>query len=427
MANTIEIKVPDIGDFEKIPVIEILASIGDELAVDDPLITLESDKATMEVPTNDAGKLIELKVAVGDQVGKGDVIALFEVSDSTSAASHTEDVALPADNTTSEVKVAESPAQTVSKSENSEEPEVPKTSEVTHASPSVRKLARKLNISLNKVNATGRKNRITEDDLHQYIQSSMNSGGGHGLNIAAPRSIDFSKFGDIEEQPLSRIQKISGPHLHRNWVTIPHVTQNDKADITDLEAFRKAHDELAKAEGTRLTLIVFLIKACVAALKTYPKFNASLNANEDALIMKKYFHIGIAVDTPDGLVVPVIRNCDQKNLLELSHELTDLSGRAREGKLKPAEMQGACFSISSLGGIGGTSFTPIVNSPEVAILGVSRSSMEPVWNKATNTFEPRLMLPLSVSYDHRVIDGAAAARFTRFLATRLDDFRRVTL
>lgn len=438
MANSIDIKVPDIGDFDKVPVIEVLVAEGDEIGVDDSLVTLESDKATMEVPSSHAGKITKLKVSVGDEVSEGDVIAVVEAADeeadqdtdpSPENESRAEESA--ADEATVEPEDAKQ-AEHEPAAQSDETPPASASSESsdgsTHASPSVRKLARKLKVDLSAVKATGRKGRITEDDLHAHIKHRMDgggSGGVEGISVAPAKTVDFSKFGDIEEQPLSRIKKISGAHLHRNWLTIPHVTQHDKADITQLEAFRKEHDAEVREQGTRLTLIVFLIKACVSALKRFPQFNASLSADGESLIMKKYFHIGIAVDTDDGLVVPVIRDCDQKGLLQLAHELTDLSNRAREGKLKPAEMQGGCFSISSLGGIGGTAFTPIVNGPEVAILGVSRSSMAPVWDG--ETFQPRLMLPLSLSYDHRVIDGADAARFARFLVTRLEDFRRVVL
>ncbi len=464
MANSIDIKVPDIGDFDKVPVIEVLVAEGDEVAVDDSLITLESDKATMEVPASHAGKITSMKVAVGDEVAEGDVIAVVEASDSESdeqtsesaeqtgddeseqqSADQNEAGSQP-DDAEQETQPNQQPAEQHSedddgKDEAKDDGDRQKTTGTgsavasgatspsgdSHASPSVRKLARKLEIDLSTVKASGRKGRITEDDLHAHLKGRMSDSNGQsaGISIAPARNIDFSKFGDVEEQPLSRIKKISGAHLHRNWVTIPHVTQHDHADITQLEAFRKEHDAELREQGTRLTMIVFLIKACVAGLKRFPQFNASLSSDGEALILKKYFHIGIAVDTEDGLVVPVIRNCEQKGLLELAHELTDLSSRAREGKLKPAEMQGGCLSISSLGGIGGTAFTPIVNGPEVAILGVSRAAMQPVWDG--EAFQPKLMLPLSLSYDHRVIDGADAARFARFLVSRLEDFRRVVL
>ncbi len=432
MANSIEITVPDIGDFDKVPVIEVLVAEGDEIGVDDSLVTLESDKATMEVPASHAGKITSLSVSVGDEVSEGDVIALLELTEAQPAdaekAEAEDDQPEPVEATTHAEEVDPEPIEQTAKPTPAAETAAT-GDDNTHASPSVRKLARKLGIDLPTVSATGRKGRITAEDLHTHVKQRMATGGGNavgnGLSITPARSIDFSKFGDIEEQPLSRIKKLSGTHLHRNWLTIPHVTQNDHADISQLESFRKDHDAEFREQGTRLTLIVFLIKACVSALKRFPQFNASLSSDGESLIVKKYFNIGIAVDTDDGLVVPVIRNCEQKGLLELAHELTDLSSRAREGKLKPAEMQGGCFSISSLGGIGGTGFTPIVNGPEVAILGVSRSSLAPVWDG--EAFQPRLMLPLSMSYDHRVIDGADAARFTRFLVTRLEDFRRVVL
>lgn len=428
MTNTVEIKVPDIGDFDSIPVIELLVHEGDDVAVDDSLITLESDKATMEVPASDAGKITKMLISVGDSVSTGDVIAILETSAPAQAQQHDDNTDQPVEQATPpEEVIPAAPAKPTDKApETISEASNDTSGGSTHASPSVRKLSRKLNINLSAVTATGRKGRITEDDLHAHINSRLtNTDGSSGLSIAPAKSVDFSKFGNIKTEPLSRIKKISGAHLHRNWVSIPHVTQHDQADVTDLESFRKAHDAVLREQGTRLTLIVLLIKACVAALREHPQFNASLSPDGESLILKEYFHIGIAVDTPDGLVVPVIRDCDTKTLTELAHELTDLSGRAREGKLKPGEMQGGCFSISSLGGIGGTAFTPIVNGPEVAILGVSRSAMAPVWDG--NDFQPRLMLPLSMSYDHRVIDGASAARFTRFLATRLEDFRRVLL
>jgi pyruvate dehydrogenase E2 component (dihydrolipoamide acetyltransferase) len=302
-------------------------------------------------------------------------------------------------------------------------------SELPHASPAVRKLARELGVDLTGVSGSGRKGRITEGDLKGHVKEAMESGGGaaagSGLEVAEPPQVDFSKFGEVEEEKLSRIKQISGPNLHRNWVSIPHVTQFDEADITEMEAFRKASKPQAEEAGTKMTPLVFLIKAVVAALEAYPHFNASLSNDGKHLIRKKYFHIGVAVDTPNGLVVPVIKDADRKGLIELARELTDLSGRAREGKLKGDEMKGGCFSISSLGGIGGKAFTPIINAPELAILGVSRSEMKPVWDG--EQFRPRLMLPLSLSYDHRVIDGADAARFTRYLAEQLEDLRRLLL
>ncbi|GAB4199831.1 MAG: dihydrolipoyllysine-residue acetyltransferase [Wenzhouxiangellaceae bacterium] len=444
MADSIQIKVPDIGDFAGVDVIEILVKEGDEVAAEDSLLTLESDKATMEVPSPRAGIIRKIHISVGDSVSEGDVVADLEVAESGGDASDADDDAADDDAAQSADDQSSSEQSTEPSQDDGEQADdsandtagqdsappaaaLERSDKLPHASPSVRKLARELEIDLDQIKGSGRKGRITHDDLHQRIKQGMQQGGGSGagMNVAAMPKVDFSKFGETEEQPLSRIQKLSGANLHRNWVTIPHVTQHDEADITSLEAFRKAHDAQAKEQGTRLTLLVFLIKACVAALKEFPTFNASLSSDGGSLVLKKYFHIGIAVDTPNGLVVPVIRDCDQKSLMELAHELTELSGKARDGKLSPGEMQGGCFSISSLGGIGGTAFTPIINAPEVAILGVSRSAMKPVWNG--NGFDPQLMLPLSLSYDHRVIDGAAAARFTRFLASRLEDFRRVLL
>ncbi len=459
MSETKEIRVPDIGDFDKVPVIEILVAEGDDVDAEQSLITLESDKATMEVPSPSAGKLVELKVKEGDEVGEGDVIAVVEVAgdeDGETGAgrreTEKEDVGRPnaADGQGSEKsKSSDKPEEseestpetgnrkpeTDSSKDDLPPPPVPfdemdhDPGSLPHASPSVRKLARELGVDLSSVKGSGRKGRITEDDLKGYVKETMESGGavaaGSGLDIAAPPEVDFSKFGDIEEEKLSRIKRISGPNLHRNWVSIPHVTQFDQADITEMEAFRKASQKTAEAAGTKLTPLVFLIKAVVAALREFAHFNASLSTDGQTLIRKKYFHIGVAVDTPNGLVVPVLRDCDQKGLIELSKELADLSERAREGKLKSDEMKGGCLTISSLGGIGGTAFTPIINAPELAILGVSRAEMKPVWDG--EQFQPRLMLPLSLSYDHRVIDGADAVRFTRYLADQLEDLRRQLL
>ena len=453
MSDTIEVKVPDIGDFEKVPVIEVLVSEGDTVEPEDSLITLESDKATMEVPSTHGGTVKEVKVAVDDEVSQGDVVVVLETEGAAveEAPSEPEAEPKPEPEQKEEPEQAEKqkqpPQPAPDKAGTQEqtgshwdrqpttppvefEPEDVMPGNVPHASPGVRKLARELGVELEQVTGTGRKGRITDEDLKQHVKQRLGEGGapaqaGAGFSLPPAPEIDFSKYGEVEEKPLSRINKKAGAHLHRNWVTIPHVTQHDEADITDLEAFRKEHDAMAKEQGTRLTLIVFLIRACVAALQQFPRFNSSLSSDGENLVYKKYFHVGIAVDTPDGLLVPVIRDCEQKGLMQLATELTEISARAREGKLGPEEMRGACFSISSLGGIGGTAFTPIVNAPEVAILGVSRASRKPVWDG--EQFQPRLMLPLSLSYDHRVIDGADAARFTRFLATRLEDFRRVML
>lgn len=459
MSDRTEIKVPDIGDIDKVPVIEVLVAEGDTVEADQSLITLESDKATMEVPSSAAGKLVELKVAEGDEVGQGDVIAVIEASaESDRTAS---EPASADDAGDSQPEPADEDADTDSDTD-SEEPEtadrtddeagdqsgrssstaadelppppVPfagmgeDPSKLPHASPAVRLLGRELGVDLRQVSGSGRKGRITSQDLKNHVKTTMESGaaaGGPGLSVAEPVSVDFSAFGPVEEEALSRIKQVSGPRLHRNWVTIPHVTHFDEADITEMEAFRQANKKTAEAADTRMTPLVFQIKAVVAALRKFPHFNASLSDDGKTLIKKNYFHIGVAVDTDNGLMVPVIRDADQKGLIELAQELTDLSSRARAGRLKANEMQGGCFSISSLGGIGGTAFTPIINAPELAILGVSRSEMKPVWDG--EQFTGRLMLPLALSYDHRVIDGADAARFTRYLAEQLEDIRRLLL
>ena len=449
MSNTIEIKVPDIGDFGDVPVIEVLVSVGDTVDVDDGLVTLESDKATMEVPSPAAGVIRELKVGMDDKVTEGDVVAILEATGD--AAADAEAGGKP--ETTEEPAVEAPPAE----KEPAPEPEAPAPvpaaepsapsgqresgaaavdpSRIPYASPAVRKFARELGVDLAAVSGSGNKGRIIREDVKSHVKQVMSSGGPAvvsgggigGLTLDFPElpKIDFSRYGEIEQLPLTRIQKISAGHLHRNWVGIPHVTQNDEADITDMEAFRLANADDAKAQGFKLTPLVFLIKAMVASLKAFPRFNASLDAGGESLTLKKYFNVGVAVDTPDGLVVPVVRDCDRKGIMELAAELAETSAKAREGKLKPQDIQGGCITISSLGGIGGTGFTPIINAPEVAILGVSRSAMKPVWDG--QEFQPRLMLPLSLSYDHRVIDGAVAARFTRFLASRLEDLRRLTL
>jgi pyruvate dehydrogenase E2 component (dihydrolipoamide acetyltransferase) len=449
VSNTIEIKVPDIGDFSDIPVIELLVSPGDTIDVDDGLVTLESDKATMEVPSPAAGVVRELRVGLDDTVSEGDVVAILEVGEAVGEAEAPAEPDTPAEPADAEVAEEEPAKESVpEESTESAPPAAPATMEprqtgaaavdpgrVPYASPVVRKFARELGVDLAGVRGSGSKGRITRDDVAAHVKQVMSAGGPEpafaggigGLSLDFPElpKVDFSRYGDTERQELSRIQKISAGHLHRNWVGIPHVTQHDEADITDMEAFRLANAEDAKRQGFKLTPLVFLMKAMVASLKAFPRFNASLDPDGETLILKKYFNIGVAVDTPDGLVVPVVRDCDRKGIMELAAELGETSAKAREGKLKPQDIQGGCISISSLGGIGGTAFTPIINAPEVAILGVSRSSMKPVWDG--HEFQPRLMLPLSLSYDHRVIDGAAAARFTRFLASRLEDLRRLTL
>ncbi|MCC5866674.1 MAG: dihydrolipoyllysine-residue acetyltransferase [Wenzhouxiangella sp.] len=469
MSDKREIRVPDIGDFDKVPVIEVLVAEGDEIEAEQSLVTLESDKATMEVPASAAGKLVELRVKEGDEVGEGDVIAIVEAADGGEeekeegrgkGASEDKDDAKDEQSDDSEDSTPETgnrKPETASSESGIRKPEADPSDphqsvpgwedglppppvpfdemdhdpgSLPHASPSVRKLARELGVDLKGVEGSGRKGRITEEDLKSHVKQVMEAppaapAAGSGLAVAEAPKIDFSKYGEIEEEKLSRIKRISGPNLHRNWVSIPHVTQFDQADITEMEVFRKSSQRQAEAAGTKMTPLVFLIKAVVAALKEFPHFNASLSNDGQTLIRKKYFHVGVAVDTPNGLVVPVLRDCDQKGLIELAKELTDLSGRAREGKLKGDEMKGGCLSISSLGGIGGTAFTPIINAPELAILGVSRAEMKPVWDGSA--FQPRLMMPLSLSYDHRVIDGADAARFTRFLAEQLEDLRRLLL
>ena len=434
-AAAIEIKIPDIGDFTDIPVIEILVKVGDTVEAEQPIVTLESDKATMEVPAPAAGKITEILVKVGDKVSMGSLIAKLDAGGETASiaadqedeadAKEEEDAAEAPD--TSPVAPSDLPPRPPKAGTG---PALPDFSGV-FAGPAVRRLARELGLDLNQIKGTGEKARITRED----VKAAIARGGVGGLSPAAGGGalpsvpqVDFAKFGPIENVPLSRIKKISGPRLHASWVNVPHVTHCDEADITDLDAFRKALDEDAKkdkAEPYRVSLLPLLMRATVAALKAFPTFNAALAPSGDSLIMRRYWHIGVAVDTPDGLVVAVVKDVDQKGVIDLARELGGLSEKARAGKLAPAEMQGATFTISSLGGIGGTAFTPIVNAPEVAILGVVRSKMAPVWDGST--FAPRLMLPLCLSYDHRVIDGAAAARFMRHLAGLLEDMRRIIL
>lgn len=470
MAEVKEARVPDIGNFDGVPVIEVLIKAGDTVQKDQGLVTLESDKATMEVPAPFDGTVKEVKVKEGDEVAEGALIALIEPSEggaagdddageqATGKGGEEEKPAAPASDADAGEESQDeagqppssgasgSPAPAPSRSDEGKDrsssagqprtPPVPFDASVVmpenapYASPAVRAFARELGVDVGQVKGSGRKGRIQREDVAAYVKQAMSAGGataaaggGNGLDLLPWPKVDFAKFGEVEEKPLSRIKKISGANLARNWAMIPHVTQNDEADITELEAFRKQLG--AENKDLKVTPLVFQIKAVVAALKAFPQFNASLDASGEKLIVKKYFHIGIAVDTPDGLVVPVIRDADKKGLLDLARELGEISRKAREKKLGPADMSGGCFSISSLGGIGGTSFTPIVNAPEVAILGVSRASMKPVWDG--KAFQPRLMLPLSLSYDHRVIDGADAARFAAFLAKSLGDIRRLML
>ncbi len=430
------IQVPDIGGFKAVEVIEVLVKVGDSVQVDDSLITVESDKASMEIPCSAAGVIKELKLKVGDRVSEGSVILTLETSEETQMVSPAPSQPQPVLVDEEAVKpqpavvaatAAPMPSPTASVELAANQVDFSKV----YATPSVRKFARELGADLNKVKGSGRKGRITEEDVKAYIKEVMSIGGvpgkavvtGNVLGVAPMPDIDFSQWGSVETLPLSRINKLTGEFLHRNWVHIPHVTQFDQADITDLEAFRKQLNDENAQSGVKITPLVFIMKAVVAGLKAYPRFNSSLDAKGENLIRKQYYHIGVAVDTPDGLVVPVIRDVDKKSIMELSLELKALSAKAREKKLKPADMQGGCFSISSLGGIGGTKFTPIVNAPEVAILGVSKSDIQPVWNG--KEFAPRLMLPLSLSYDHRVIDGADGARFTTYLAKMLGDIRRL--
>jgi len=414
--SDIEVKIPDLGGADDAEVIEILVKVGDTVKPEDPLITLEGDKASMEVPSPAAGKVKEIQLKLGDKVNQGD--ALLVLSGEGEATE-------PKQEAQKEAPKQESLPETKTKAPKLEnaKPAEPATSGDVHAGPAVRRIAHELDVDLSKVRGTGEKGRITKDDIKRFL--SGGTAAPSGFNFPPLPKIDFSLYGDIETQPLTKIKKISGANLARNWVTIPHVTQFADADITEMEAFRQSmKDQMAK-EGVKLTPLVFLMKAVVACLKAFPHFNASLDG--DNLILKKYFHIGVAVDTPKGLVVPVIRNVDKKSLKELAEELATVSGKARTKGLTMAEMQGGCFSISSLGGIGGTAFTPIVNAPEVAILGVSRSQVKPIFQKEANEFEARLMLPLSLSYDHRVVDGADGARFIVHLCQCLADIRQLLI
>jgi pyruvate dehydrogenase E2 component (dihydrolipoamide acetyltransferase) len=455
MSELVEVKVPDIGDFDAVDVIEVLVAVGDQVAEDDSLISLESDKATMDIPAPRAGTVQEIKVSTGDQVSEGTVILMLEPSSEDQGgdekAEQEADEPAPAEPDDEPASEPEPDEDTEPESEPAPEPvkkappaETPSRSRKVdetsfaqaHASPAVRRFARELGADLGRVKGSGRKGRILKEDVQAWVKAQLQAGAGRsdsaggslgGLDLAPAPEVDFEKYGPVETEPLTKIQKLTGANLHRSWVTIPHVTQFDEADITELEAFRKSMKAEAEQRGVKLTPLPFQILAVVAALKEFPRFNASLSADGENLVMKGYVHIGIAVDTPRGLVVPVIRDADQKGLFQLAEELSDLASRARDRKLSPDDMGGGSFTISSLGGIGGTAFTPIVNPPEVAILGVSKAAMKPVWNDETSEFEPRLMLPLSLSYDHRVIDGVAGARFTSYLAQVLGDIRRLLL
>ncbi len=439
---TKEVLVPDIGDFEGVEVIEVLVASGDQVEVDASLVTLESDKASMEIPSPYAGAVGDIAITVGDRVSEGTLLMTMMVDGASSTVSPqvAESVPQPPEVSAEEAESVQAPApnpadgtRRAGEKESRRPPVLTRPTDTSgrkpHASPAVRRFARELGVPLAQVTGSGPKQRITKDDVQGFVKQALRDGGPGAatgpLQLPAVPSIDFSRFGEVEERPLSRIRKLSGTHLSASWLNVPHVTQFEEADITSLEAFRKEQKSAAAARDIKLTFLPFLMKACVGVLRELPDFNSSLSPDQSSLILKKYFHIGVAVDTPNGLVVPVVRDVDKKGILELAAELMDLSAKARAGKLLPGDMQGGCFSISSLGGIGGTAFTPIVNAPEVAILGVSRSETKPIWNG--NEFLPRLMLPLSLSYDHRVIDGAQAARFTRVLSETLTDIRRLLL
>ena len=442
-----DILVPDIGNFDSVDVIEVLVKVGDSVAKEDSLITVESDKASMDIPSPFSGVVKEVKMKVGDKVAQGSLIITMDVTDAGAVPAAEKlavaekpavvKEAIPAREIPQPTRPAPEPPKTIAPAHQPVpvgESAIVDAGKVSHASPSVRKFARELGVNLAFVKGSAAKNRILQEDVQAYVKNELakprteNMGAGLGsLATLAMPVIDFSKFGEIETKPLSRIKKLSGANLHRNWVTAPHVTQFDEADITDLEDFRKSMQADAEKRGVKLTMLAFLIKASVNALKAYPNFNASLSPDGDSLILKNYFNVGFACDTPDGLVVPVVKDVQQKDVLDIARDLADLSTKARERKLKVEEMQGGCFTISSLGGIGGTMFTPIINCPEVAILGVSRSSMQPVYDTKTKTFEPRLILPMSLSYDHRVVDGADGARFTSHMRMMLSDVRRLLL
>jgi pyruvate dehydrogenase E2 component (dihydrolipoamide acetyltransferase) len=449
--SMVEVKVPDIGDFKEVEVIEVLVKPGDTVAVDQSLITVESDKASMEIPSSQAGVVKELKVKIGDKVAEGTLVLMLETEGAAAApaAPVPAPAAAPAPAPAAAAPAAPAPvaapAPAAPAAASAPAPAAAASAPVAsangikpHASPSIRKFARELGVDLTQVKGSGPKGRITQQDVQGYVKGVIAGGAaaaaapapaakgsGVGLDLLPWPSLDFAKFGATELQPLSRIKKISGPNLHRNWVMIPHVTQYDQADITELEEFRKSANAAMAKSGVKLTMLAFVIKASVAALKKFPVFNSSLDAKGENLILKQYYHIGFAADTPNGLVVPVVKDADKKGVAQIAQEMGELSAQARDGKLKPADMQGASFTISSLGGIGGTAFTPIINAPEVAILGLSKSEFKPVWDG--KQFVPRLMMPTSLSYDHRVIDGAMAARFTVYLSEVLGDMRKTLL
>ncbi len=437
VVSVTEVRVPDIGDFDQVDVVELLVQAGDEVAVDQSLITLESDKASMEVPSPAAGRVVDLAVEIGGQVGEGDLILTIEVSAMAEVeveAGATEEGPprredAPEDPSPAPASPSPEPMAAAARSAPQLPPAAtapaPSTGAPPYASPAVRRFARVLGVDLRRVSGSGKRGRILREDVEGFVKQAMAGGGPApaGLSLPPVPEIDFSKFGPVEEKALGRVRRLSARNLHRSWLNVPHVTQHDEADITDLEAFRRAHLEEARERGVRLTLLAFLMKAVSASLAEFPEMNSSLAPGGESLILKRYVHLGVAVDTPEGLVVPVVRDVDKKGVRDLASELMELSRRARERKLRPADIQGATFTISSLGGIGGTAFTPIVNAPEVGILGVSRSVRRPVYVGAG--LAPRLMLPLSLSYDHRVIDGAYAVRFTSHLCALLSDIRRI--
>ena len=476
MSELTEVRVPDIGDFSEVPIIEVLVQVGDRIRPEDPLVTLESDKATMDVPAPAAGVVRELSVTVGDNVSEGSILLRIEAdggdarptADDRSASAHTGAVdttdappagpgevprpdslaegATTGDDNHAAIEPADSApasARPGGRGASAPDPRAPRgrpsptasiaaeppPRSVSHATPAIRRYARELGVDVDKVKGTGRKGRILREDVSGFVKQALAApppaAQAAGTGIPPVPAVDFSKFGEVETRPLSRIKRISGPHLHRSWVNVPHVTNHDEADVTDLEAFRRSIRDDAATAGVRITLLAFVTKAVAATLCEFPTFNASLSPDGDSIVLKKYVHVGIAVDTPNGLMVPVLRDADRKGVYDLAREMAELGARAREGALKSGELQGGTFTISSLGGIGGTAFTPIINAPEVAILGLSRSRMTPVWDGAA--FQPRLMLPLDLSWDHRVVDGAEAARFLAHLARLLADVRRLLL
>ncbi len=440
--QAVDIKVPDLGGSDNVEIIEVAVSAGDDVNAEDTLITLESDKASMDVPSPHGGKIVALTVKEGDTVSEGDVIGQMEIAGE--GGDNSEDAPqeqAAAEEPVVEKPVAEAPAKQAPSPEGTPSPEAqiaddqPRDSKLVHAGPAVRMLARELNVDLSLVKPSGPKDRVLKEDVQAYVKQAIASQGkaqtaaapaaSGGAGIPAIPEVDFSQFGDVEEKPMGRLLKMGATNLHRSWLNVPHVTQFDEADITELESFRKAMKAEAEAQGAKLTPLPFMVKACAFALRKFPQFNVSLKGDGETLVWKNYVHIGIAVDTPDGLMVPVVRNADKKSLIEIAKEMAELGKKAQTKKLKRDEMTGGCFTISSLGSIGGTAFTPIVNAPEVAILGVSKAQMKPVWDGSA--FQPRLMMPLSLSYDHRAINGADAARFTAFLADVLTDIRRLLL